>query len=113
MDSILDSVKKLCGGITSDNKAFDEEIIMYINSIFFGLWQLKVGPEKVFSISNGEAKWSEFLPVDDDLHNVVKVYVGSKVRYRFDPPTNTNVMNALTETIRECEWRINETAELQ
>lgn len=113
MDSILVSVKKLCGGITADNKAFDEEIIMYINSVFFGLWQLKVGTEKVFRISDASSTWDEFLPEDDPLFEVVKTYVGSKVRHRFDPPTNANVMNALLETIKECEWRINETAELK
>lgn len=111
MDSILDSVKSLCGGITADNTAFDDEIIMYINSIFFILWQLKIGPENVFTISDSVYTWDEFLSEDDPLLGTVKIYVGSKVRHRFDPPTNTNVMQALLETIRECEWRINETAE--
>lgn len=113
MDSILTSVKILCGGITADNAAFDDEIIMYINSVFFGLWQLKVGPEKVFKVTGVTETWDEFLPEDDELSEVVKIYVGSKVRHRFDPPTNSNVMNALLETIKECEWRINETAELK
>lgn len=113
MDSILVSVKVLCGGIAADNNAFDDEIIMYTNSVFFGLWQLKVGPEKVFRITGTSETWDEFLPEDDNLFEVVKTFVGSKVRLRFDPPTNTNVMNALTETIKECEWRINESAELK
>ena len=113
MDSILNSVKRLCNGITADNNAFDDDIIMYINSIFFNLWQLKIGPETVFSISNKDTTWDKFLSEDDPLFGTVKIYVGSKVRHRFDPPTNTNVMNALNETIRECEWRMNETAELK
>jgi hypothetical protein len=113
MDSILNSVKRLCNGITADNTAFDDDIIMYINSIFFNLWQLKIGPDTVFSISDSGTTWDEFLPEDDPLFGTVKIYVGSKVRHRFDPPTNTNVMNALNETIRECEWRMNEEAELR
>lgn len=113
MESILTSVKKLCGGIREENTSFDDEIIMYINSIFLTLNQLKVGTDKVFRIEDDSACWSDFISEDDPVFEICKVYVGSKVRLRFDPPTNSSVMQALTETIKECEWRINEQTELK
>ena len=106
MDSILTATKKLCGGITEDVNGFDDELIMYINGLFFDLYQLGIGPSKVFRIEDDSTTWSEFLPEDDNLHDICKIYVGSKVRLRFDPPANSNVMQALTNTINECEWRM-------
>ena len=106
MESILTSVKRLCGGISEDNTGFDDELVIYINSVFFNLWQMGIGPDKVFKIEDNSTEWAEFLPVDDNMHETCKLYVGSKARLRFDPPTNSSTMQALKETIAECEWRL-------
>ena len=106
MESILTSIKKLCGGITEDVTSFDDELIMYINGLFFDLYQLGIGPDKIFRIEDADTTWAEFLPENDRLHDICKIFVGSKVRLRFDPPANSNVMKALEDTIRECEWRM-------
>lgn len=106
MDSILTSTKKLCGGIAKDVTSFDDELILFINSIFFDLYQMGIGPKKVFRIADANTLWEEFVPEDDPLHEICKTYVGSKTRLRFDPPANSNVMQALKDTINECEWRM-------
>ncbi len=66
MESILTSVKKMLG-ITDDYEHFDSDIIMHINSVFFILYQLGVGPSKVFSIRDKTALWSDFI---DDIQKL-------------------------------------------
>ena len=113
MDSILLSTKKLCNGIDPDNKDFDDEIIMFINSVFMTLNQIGIGPIKVFRITDETTTWDEFLSEDDPYFETCKVYMGAKVKLQFDPPTNSTVMQSLVETIREYEWRLNAAAESQ
>ena len=61
MESILISIKKLLG-VTELYTVFDADIIMHINSVFSVLNQLGVGPQEGFSIENGDAVWSDFIP---------------------------------------------------
>ena len=66
MDSILNSVKKMLG-IQEEYEAFDQDIIMHINSVFMILNQIGVGPSKCFSISDSSSSWDEFKQGDDTL----------------------------------------------
>ena len=109
-DSILLSVKKVCG-IQPDCTDFDIDIIMHINSTFLILKQLGVGPPKGFSIANEMSSWSDFIPEDDPNFNAVKTYIGAKVRLIFDPPMSSIVAEALKETVKEFEFRLNVEAE--
>lgn len=104
MDSILESVKKQCG-MTKDYTHFDVEIIMHINSIFFALWQMGIGPETPFTIEDDSAFWSDFTDDKVELESV-KTYVGQKCRLVFDPPTNSVLLNALNANIAELEGRL-------
>lgn len=45
MESILDSIKKLLG-IQPEYRAFDEDLIIHINTVFIILNQLNIGPEE-------------------------------------------------------------------
>lgn len=104
MESILTSVKKMLG-IPEDYKAFDPELVIYINSAFSTLHQLGVGPETPYSITDDLNTWSEFI-TDGDLESV-KSYVYLKVRLIFDPPTSSSVQQTYQEMARELEWRMN------
>lgn len=109
MDSILNSIKKLLG-ITEDFTAFDEDIIMHINSALATLTQIGVGPPNGFSISDAYATWDEFI--DDDLRfESVKSYVYLKVRLLFDPPASSVTVESMKQMISEYEWRLNVAAE--
>ena len=110
MDSILTSIKKLLG-ITEEYKHFDDDLIMHINSVFFTLTQLGVGPEDGFRITDDSAVWSEFIGDDAKLFESVKSYIHLKVRLLFDPPTNSTVLESIERMAREYEWRLNLTAE--
>lgn len=109
-ESILTSIKKLLG-ITEDYTQFDVDVMTHINTVFIILNQLGVGPTKCFSISDKEAVWSDFLGDDPEFESV-KSYMYLKVRMLFDPPTNSNAMEASKRMIEELEWRLFVSAEL-
>lgn len=108
-DSILESIKKLIGPGT-EHTFFDADIIMHINSAFFVLSQLGVGPNVPFVISNGSETWSDFM-TDEAKFRAVVDYVYLRVRQIFDPPANSFVVSSLKEQQSELEWRLNVMAE--
>lgn len=105
MQSILTTIKKMLG-IAEEYEAFDQDILVMINSAFLNLKQLAVGPEDGFSISNVEQVWTDFLP-EGPLLEAVKQYLYLKVRITFDPPSSSFVLEAYNKQIQELEWRMN------
>lgn len=105
MESILTSVKKLLG-ITEEYTQFDTDIIIHINTVFMILHQLGVGPDKPFTITNKESKWSDFIGEDDNIE-AVKTYMFMKVKLLFDPPQSSAAAEASNNVISELEWRLN------
>lgn len=103
-NSILQSTKKTLG-LAEDYTAFDQDIIMHINSVFSTLLMLGVGPETGFVIEDETDTWEEFTT--DVRLNSVKSYMYLKVRLLFDPPSTSFVLSALQEQIKELEWRMN------
>ena len=103
--SILTSIKKLLG-IAEEDKTFDQDIIIHINSVLSILCQLGVGPNTGFMIEDDSAIWSDFLGEYANL-TLVQSYVYMKVRLMFDPPTIGTVADAINKNISELEWRIN------
>lgn len=108
-NSILTSIKKLLG-ITEEYTHFDADITIHINSVFAILHQLGVGPEKGYSIVDAQNTWDELL-LDSTTLESVKTYTYLKVRLLFDPPTSSSVLDSMTRTISEFEWRIQVAAE--
>ena len=108
-ESILTSVKKMLG-IVEEYTAFDDQIIIHINSVFMILTQLGVGPPTGFTITDKTSVWSDFLTTDKNLE-LVKSYMYQKVRLLFDPPSSSVVMDSINRTINEFEWRLNVAAE--
>lgn len=105
MDSILGSIKKLLG-ITEVYDVFDKDLVMHINSVFFVLTQLGVGPTEGFTIQDETAVWDDFIPCGANLE-AVKSYVYLKVRLLFDPPQSSALTEAINRQISEFEWRLN------
>ena len=104
-ESILQSIKKPLG-IDVSYTAFDQDIIMHINSVFMILRQMGVGPDSGYKIDSTSNQWSEFT--NDDLFiESVKTYIYLKVRMYFDPPQNTSLISAIQSQISELEWRLN------
>lgn len=110
-DSILTSTKKVIG-IDAAYTAFDEDIIMHINSAFSTLNQLGIGPVDGFAIVDATATWASFLN-GNNRFNSVKTYVYMNVRMVFDPPTTSYFLTALQEQIKETVWRLSALREFQ
>jgi hypothetical protein len=102
-DSILDTIKKLLG-FDWDYTAFDIDIITHINSTFFTLQQLGIGPAEGFTIIDNTATWSDFV-VGENVQ-AVKSYIYLKVRLVFDPPANSFTQEAMKNQATEYEWRL-------
>ena len=104
MESILTSIKNLLG-IEEECTHFDSTIIMHINSVFSILIQLGAGPLNGFTIQDKNNLWSEFIQ-DNNKIELVKTYVYMKVRFMFDPPSSSALIEAMNRQISEFEWRI-------
>lgn len=102
-ESILNSTKKLLG-IFSSVDAFDTELILHINSVLSALVQMGIGPSEGYAITNADNTWSQFLGDDKRLESV-KTYVFMRVRLLFDPQSNSSVIQAYENQIKEFEWR--------
>lgn len=108
-ESILTSIKLLCG-VPEEQEAFDQEIMIHINTAFNVLFQLGVGPKDPFKITGADETWSEFIE-DNDRIEMVRQYIYLKVRLIFDPPSNTSVAEAFRKQADELEWRLNVTVD--
>jgi hypothetical protein len=108
-ESILDSIKQLIG-IQEDDTSFDLDIIIAINSILSVLTQIGVGPESGYQITGSSETWSDFMDEDPRM-NSVKSYLYMRVKMLFDPPLTSSVSTAMSDAIKEFEWRLNVQAE--
>lgn len=100
--SILESIKYLLG-IPKEHTAFDQQLIIHINSVFAVLSQLGPGG---YVITGANEKWEDYLSLNDGLHlEDVKSYMYLKVRMLFDPPSHGAVIDAFKDMIKEYEWR--------
>lgn len=106
-DSILNSVKHMLG---SCDDYFDSDLITFINGVFSTLMQLGVGPKTRFAISGPNEMWSSYTENKPELE-MVKTYVYTKVRLRFDPPQGSSVLQLMQQDASELEWRLNVAAD--
>ena len=106
--SILDSIKYMLGGQPLvDDTNFDPELILHTNGALMIMTQLGVGPKEGFSITSKDQTWQELLLGRTDLNGVFNaVYL--RVKLIFDPPTNSFLVAAIKEQIKEYDWRLQE-----
>jgi len=104
--SILLSTKKILG-LDEAYEAFDLDVITHINSAFFVIHQLGIGPVDGFEIEDSSAEWGDFV-YDGDLTmlNMIKTYVFLKVSILFDPPQMGYLIDLKTKQLQEAEWRL-------
>lgn len=102
-DLILDDIKRMLG-IEETTTEFDIDVCSHVNSAFFTLFGLGVGPNTPFYI-DADTEWSEFetsVP-----KQVVLDYLYLKTRLVFDPPSSSQVIEAYKDRISELEFRMN------
>lgn len=103
-DSILNTIKKMLG-LPEDYDAFDQDLIIHINSAFSTLHQIGTAPPEGFYIEDVTATWSDFFNEKLPLHNI-KTLVYFKVRLAFDPPATSFAITAMENQIKEHVWRL-------
>lgn len=106
LESILDTIKQMLG-IQIDDESFDPDIKVLINTVTPNLAQMGIGPINGFIVTNKDQLWSEYI--DSKLINLegVKQYIYLKVKLIFDPPTNSTVVQAINDSLKELEYRMN------
>ena len=107
-DSILLSIKKLLGMDPIEFTQYDTDLIIHINTIIEFLNQLGVDIPEGFKINDENTLWSDYLnkPEYNGIKYSIKNYIYLRVRLVFDPSTNSSLLNAINDTIKELEWRI-------
>lgn len=108
-DSILDTIKKMLG-IDPSYTAFDLDIISHINSTFFTLSQIGIGPRDGFSICDSRERWVDYIGADSGLE-AIKTYIYLRVKDLFDPSSSSVVSDSYHRSIKELEWRLKVEAE--
>lgn len=103
-ESILLTIKKMLGIEDPSYEVYDQDLIVYINSVFMLLNQLGIGPDKCFRITGLNENWSDF--VDSEDYEAVKEVIYLRTKLVFDPPTNSFVTEALKKQCDEYEWRL-------
>lgn len=102
-DIILTEVKQRLE-IEQDTTEFDIDILSSVNSAFFSLYQLGIGPTTPFYIDDTTA-WESFktkLP-----KSIILEYLYLKTKLVFDPPNSSSVIEAYNNRISELEFRMN------
>ena len=103
-ESILSTIKKLLG-IDSSYTAFDQDIIVHINTTINILYQLGLDSCRDFYIEDDGPTWGEMLDSSSIL-NLVQTYIYLRVKSMFDPASG-GVNESLNRIQQELEWRIN------
>lgn len=103
-NNILASVKKI-NNVAEDDSSFDQELILYINSALMVIMQEWHGMDHAFRVEDGTETWNDLLGEDTDYEGV-KELIGLKVKLMFDPPSNSAVLQAINDQIKDLEWRL-------
>lgn len=101
---VLTDIKKLIG-FDDDYRAFDQDIVITINSALSVLKQIGVDVTGNVTL-DGSEDWEDILGSHADIE-MIKHYIYFKVRLAFDPPLNGSILESIKEQIKEYEWRIN------
>jgi hypothetical protein len=109
--SILTSIKEMLGP-SAEDKHFDPEIIMHINTFMLDLTQIGIGPWSGFTIESDEAVWSDFISDRKD-YEAVKTYLYLNVKLVFDPPASSTIVEAMKSQSDKILWRLQRAVELK
>jgi len=104
MNKILSSTKELLG-IPDAATEFDSQLVLQINSVLTTLHEIGFS-EDVYQTTLTDGDLEEYIPDDEAIRAKVQMYIFTKVRLVFDPPTSSFVLTALQATAAEYEWRL-------
>ncbi len=104
-ESILATIRdRVVGSV--EEKTFDNDLIMHINSAFSDLQGIGVGPVQGFEIEDDMSTWDEFND-EPSVINSVKEFVYLTVKLAFDPPTQAALLASMEKRLAKLEWNLN------
>lgn len=103
MATILQDIKKLLGPENDD--AFDQEILIHINSAVATLSQIGACAEG--AEVTADTNWSDIFE-SQAAANKSKLYIYYKTRLGFDPPQSSYAIESIKTLADEELWRIND-----
>lgn len=103
MATILSTTKDLLG-IPAEVEDFDSQLTVNINGAIAIVNEL--GVITYIKIIDADSELEDLIS-DEDLHELLQMYIYMKVRLNFDPPSVASVLQSLENTIKEYEWRLN------
>jgi hypothetical protein len=112
VSSLLSSIKELLG-IPIDTIDFDTQLVMHINMVLGTLSQIGFSTGDPYLITATDGSIEDYLPDDESIHGMVLIYIYTKVRLLFDPPSSAFVLDSLNSVIKEYEWRLQTYTESQ
>lgn len=107
--SILQDIKTMLSNIPFEMKAFDEELILYINSAIFKLsnqgtfWNNK-------KVTGYDETWDSLFEEAPEV-NSIKEFIFIDVKLVFDPPSSSYGINSFKARADELAWRVSCTSE--
>lgn len=102
--SILGAAKETLG-IQAEDKSFDTELVIHINSVLADLNDFGVGPADGFSVTSEQEDWETFLGSDKKLNTAVS-YMYLRLRLLFDPPSTGPAMDSFSKQADQMAWRL-------
>lgn len=105
--SILKGTKKILG-LSEGYDAFDFDVLTHINSAFFTLNQLGIGPDGGFAIEGDAETWADFVDADLSVAalSALKSYIFFFVKKAFDPPGTPHHIQAVNDQKDELAQRL-------
>lgn len=110
MDEIILLTIKRMLGISDEDKAFDMELVVFINTALMVIHEVGVGADDFQITPDGEETWHDFIEDNVDLIGV-QTFVYLKVRIVFDPPQSSYVLDSMQKQADELLWRLNVASE--
>lgn len=102
--SILQDIKTMLSSIPFEMKAFDQELILHINSAIFSLFSMGTKWTKSPVVDYSQT-WSDLFGDHPEIHSI-KEYVFLKVKLVFDTPGTSYIINSFQARADELAWRI-------
>lgn len=97
--------EKLLLGYPAEYTAFDDILVMHINTALLSVKMLGVNDDETLIIDKSTT-WEDLLGVTSEIKESVKNYIYYRVRLVFDPPNSKGAIEAFKEEIEELGWRI-------
>lgn len=108
-NNIFEDVKIDELGISEADSYYDSQLISSINLVLMIGWQAGVYQRsKPFLLEDCSETWDDLIGNSTDKEQAmgVREWVKKRVKLEFDPPTNTNLLQATKDITAETEYRL-------